>query len=85
MAKKAPNQGIENVRQKGSGVFRSGAQMLPCVSLMIAEGVIKGVKDLKKPFVTIVNSFTTQIPGHAHLDQLGLVVKKELEKQGVNV
>ena len=29
--------------------------------------------DLKKPFVTIVNSYTTQIPGHAHLDRLGAV------------
>ncbi|MFP4472566.1 MAG: dihydroxy-acid dehydratase [Candidatus Omnitrophota bacterium] len=85
MSKKAPNEGIRSVREHGSGVFRAGAHMLPCVSLMMAEGVIQKVKDLKKPFVTIINSYTTQIPGHAHLDQLGQVIKKELESQGVNV
>ena len=80
MMKKAVNPGIENVRKKGSGVFREGNHMLPSVSLMIAEGVLKKVKDVKKPFITIVNSYTTQIPGHAHLDQLGALLKKELEK-----
>jgi dihydroxy-acid dehydratase len=85
MKRRAVNEGIEAIRQKGSGVYRSGAHMLPSISLMMAEGVLKKVKDAKKPFVTIINSYTTQIPGHAHLDQLGAVVKAELEKQGVNV
>ncbi|MCK4519316.1 MAG: dihydroxy-acid dehydratase, partial [Candidatus Omnitrophica bacterium] len=85
MTEKIINEGIKNVREKGSGVYREGPHMLPAVSLMIAEGVLKSVKDLKKPFITIVNSYTTQIPGHAHLNQLGEVLKKELEKQGVNV
>jgi dihydroxy-acid dehydratase len=79
------NQGIDNIRKYGSRVFSSGPHMLPGVSLMMAEGVLKEIKDLKKPFITIVNSYTTQIPGHAHLDKLGLVVKNELEKLGVNV
>ena len=85
MTAKVINEGIKNVREKGSGVYREGPHMLPAVSLMIAEGVLKSVKGLKRPFVTIVNSYTTQIPGHAHLNQLGEVLKKELEKQGVNV
>jgi len=79
------NQGIKSVREKGSGVYRAGAHMLPNVSLMLAEGVLKNIKDLKKPFVTIINSYTTQIPGHAHLNIIGEAVKKELEKAGVNV
>ncbi len=79
------NEGILNVRKKGSNIFREGHHMLPGVSLMIAEGVLKSIKDLKKPFVTIVNSYTNQIPGHAHLDKLGSILKKELERQGVNV
>ncbi|MBF0511649.1 MAG: dihydroxy-acid dehydratase [Candidatus Omnitrophica bacterium] len=79
------NEGIKAVREKGSGVFRQGAQMMPSVSLMMAEGILRSVEDLKKPFVTIINSYTTQIPGHAHLDQIGKLVKEELEKQGVNV
>jgi len=82
---KAVNEGILNIRRKGSDIFRQGPHMLPGVSLMIAEGVLKSIKDLKKPFVTIINSYTNQIPGHAHLDKLGAVLKKELELQGVNV
>jgi dihydroxy-acid dehydratase len=85
MTKTSVNDGIKAIREKGSAIFRSGPQMMPGVSLMMAEGVIRSVADLKKPFITIINSYTTQIPGHAHLDQLGQYVKAELEKQGVNV
>ncbi len=85
MKKPAVNAGIERIRKEGSGVFRQGPEMLPGVSLMLAEGVLKSVRNLKKPFVTIINSYTTQIPGHAHLDQLGVILKKELERSGVNV
>jgi len=85
MARKVVNEGIMNVRKKGSNIFREGPQMLPAVSLMMAEGVLKSIKNLKRPFVTIVNSYTNQIPGHAHLDRLGAILKKELEKQNVNV
>ncbi len=85
MARPVVNQGIKNIRDKGSDIYRSGAHMMPGVSLMIAEGVLKSVQDLKRPFVTIINSYTTQIPGHAHLDRLGAVLKQELEAQGVNV
>ncbi len=85
MKRKAVNEGIKSIQDHGSGVYRSGAHMLPSISLMMAEGVIKHVKDVKRPFVTIINSYTTQIPGHAHLDRLGAVVKTELEKLGVNV
>ncbi len=85
MKGKTINKGISKLRKKGSGVYREGAHMLPGACLMIAEGVMESLKDLKKPFVTIVNSFTTQIPGHAHLDKLGAVLKEELEKHDVNV
>lgn len=85
MVHPAVNQGIENIRKNGSDVYREGAHRFPNVSLMMAEGVLKSFKDLKKPFVTIINSYTNQIPGHAHLDEIGRIVKAELEKQGVNV
>ena len=79
------NEGIKNIREKGSDIFRAGKHMLPSVSLMMAEGVLQSMSELKRPFVTIINSYTTQIPGHAHLDQLGAILKAELEKQNVNV
>jgi dihydroxy-acid dehydratase len=47
--------------------------------------VIKSLDDLKRPFVTVINSFTNQIPGHAHLDGIGAIVRQELQGLGFNV
>ncbi len=85
MATEIIKDGIENVRKKGSKVFKESKHTLPNISLMFAEGFIKKKEDLEKPFVTIVNSFSTQIPGHAHLDKLGYILKEYLESLGVNV
>jgi dihydroxy-acid dehydratase len=79
------NTGIENIRKKGSRIVAEGTHMLPQASLMQAEGVIRSFDDLKKPFVTVINSYTTQIPGHAHLDRIGAIVREELESLGFNV
>lgn len=83
--KQTINEGIENVRTKGSRMVATGTHMLPAASLMKATGVIKTLKDLKKPFVTIVNSYTNHIPGHAHLEELGHVLEKALKRLGYNV
>lgn len=79
------NEGIENVRINGGRLFATGAHMLPAASLMKAANVIRSIKDRTKPFVTIVNSHTNQIPGHAHLEELGQILKKALERLGFNV
>lgn len=79
------NPGIENIRKKGSRIVAEGAHMLPAAALMMAEGVISSLDDLKKPFVTVVNSYTNQIPGHAHLDRIGAIVRDELKGLGFNV
>ncbi len=79
------NPGIENIRKKGSRIVAEGAHMLPAASLMKAEGAIRSFDDLRKPFVTVINSFTTQIPGHAHLDRIGAIVCEELKTLGFNV
>jgi dihydroxy-acid dehydratase len=79
------NAGIEDIRKRGSRILKDGAKMLPAASLMKAEGLIRSFDDLSKPIVTIINSYTTQIPGHAHLDKLGAVLKEELESLGFNV
>jgi dihydroxy-acid dehydratase len=59
--------------------------MLPAASLMMASGVIKKLEDRKKPFITVVNSYTTQIPGHTHLNILGEILVEELKKNNFNV
>ncbi|MGA2961897.1 MAG: dihydroxy-acid dehydratase [Candidatus Korobacteraceae bacterium] len=79
------NVGIENIRRRGSRILTEGTHMLPAASLMKAEGTIQSFEDLRKPFVTIINSYTTQIPGHAHLDHIGAVVRDELKALGFNV
>jgi dihydroxy-acid dehydratase len=79
------NEGIENLRRKGSRIVAEGVQMLPAASLMKAAGVIGSMADRAKPFVTVVNSYTTQIPGHAHLEALGHLVEQELKDLGYNV
>ena len=43
------------------------------------------MKDLDRPMVTIVNSYTTHIPGHAHLNILGDMLRQELESLGFTV
>jgi dihydroxy-acid dehydratase len=79
------NPGIEDIRRRGSRIIAEGNHMLPAASLMIAEGVIRSLDDLKRPFVTVINSYTNQIPGHAHLDRLGAAVRDELKALGFNV
>lgn len=79
------NQGFENIQKKGSRILTEGSHMLPAISLMIAAGVINKISDKNKPFITIVNSYTTQIPGHTHLNVLGELLVKEVKKQGFNV
>lgn len=59
--------------------------MLPNASLMVASGVIKKISDRKKPFVTVINSYTTHIPGHTHLDVLGKRLAEFLKQKGFNV
>ncbi|MBW2366298.1 MAG: dihydroxy-acid dehydratase [Deltaproteobacteria bacterium] len=79
------NEGIENIRKHGSRILTEGKTRHPVASLMKAAGIIGSMEGLKKPFVTIINSHTTHIPGHAHLHILGDILRRELEGLGFNV
>jgi dihydroxy-acid dehydratase len=79
------NSGFKKIKERGSRIVAEGKHMLPAASLMIAAGVMDSVKDRKKPFVTVVNSYTTQIPGHAHLEALGKRMVEILKNEGFNV
>ncbi|MDR3212079.1 MAG: dihydroxy-acid dehydratase [Planctomycetota bacterium] len=59
--------------------------MVSAWSLMRAAGVIRNFPSRFRPTVTIINSFSTQIPGHTHLRELEAVIKKELSRLGFNV
>jgi dihydroxy-acid dehydratase len=79
------NEGIADIRRKGSRIISEGKTKHPPASLMKAAGVIGNLGDLEKPFVTVINSYTTHIPGHAHLNVFGDIIRRELEGLGVNV
>ena len=79
------NKGIDAVQKNGSKILTRGLHTLPAISLMIAAGVLKHVSDKNKPFITVVNSYTTHIPGHTHLQFLGEKLVVALKKKGFNV
>ncbi len=79
------NPQFEQIQKKGSKIISEGYHMLPAASLMKASGVLETISNKNKKFVTIINSYTTQIPGHAHLDVLGKELEVLLKKAGYNV
>ncbi len=58
----------------------SGRRMAGARSLWRANGMTD--KQMGKPIIAIVNSFTQFVPGHAHLHHIGQQVKEEIEKLG---
>ncbi len=79
------NSGIEAIQKRGSRIVAEGNHMLPSAGLMVATGVINKISDRQKPFVTVINSYTTHIPGHVHLNVLGERLVEELKKKDYNV
>ena len=59
---------------------KKGIERAPHRSLMRATGMSS--EDIKKPFIAICNSFNEVIPGHAHLDQVGKIVKAAVREAG---
>ena len=85
IAGRSLNQGIDRIRRSGSSIVTEPLHMIAARSLMCASGAMSGFKDKRKPVVTIVNSFSTQVPGHAHLRHLEEVIYKELTRIGFTV
>ncbi|HEY1628205.1 MAG TPA: dihydroxy-acid dehydratase, partial [Tepidisphaeraceae bacterium] len=54
----------------------------PHRSLLRATGVIQSDADFDKPFIAIANSFVQIVPGHAHLDVVGVKVRKAVREAG---
>ncbi len=83
--KKALHSHLRLIQEKGSKLITEKEDFLPAISLIKAAGVIKRVKDKRKPFITVINSYTNHIPGHCHLDVLGRKLVERLKKKGFNV
>jgi dihydroxy-acid dehydratase len=65
-----------------SDIIKKGLERAPHRSLLRATGSIESEADWDKPFVGIVNSYTDCIPGHAHLNEVGLLVKRLVREAG---
>lgn len=57
-----------------------GRRMAGARSLWRANGMKES--QFNKPIIAVVNSFTQFVPGHAHLHQMGQMVKKQIEELG---
>ncbi len=85
IAGRSLNQGIDRLRANGSAIITEPRHMIAAWGLMCASGTLKNFKERRKPVVTIVNSYSTQAPGHAHLRQLEEVIYQELTRIGFTV
>jgi dihydroxy-acid dehydratase len=68
-------------KQLRSSTTTTGRNMAGARSLWRANGMKE--EQMGKPIIAIVNSFSQFVPGHAHLHEIGQVVKREIEKRGL--
>ncbi len=77
------NQGGSQEQKKEklrSATSTQGRLMAGARALWHANGMTR--EQMGKPIIAIANSFTQFVPGHAHLHDIGQLVKKEVEKLG---
>ena len=65
-----------------SDTVKKGFERAPHRALLRATGSIESEADWDKPFIAICNSYTDCIPGHAHLNEIGLLVKRLVREAG---
>jgi dihydroxy-acid dehydratase len=65
-----------------SDTIKRGPERAPHRSLLRATGCIESDDDFNKPFIAIANSYIDCIPGHAHLNEVGALVKRLVREAG---
>jgi dihydroxy-acid dehydratase len=65
-----------------SDTIKKGFERAPHRSLLRATGSIESEEDFGKPFIAICNSYTDCIPGHAHLNEVGMLIKRMVREAG---
>lgn len=63
-----------------SDEIKRGVERAPHRSLLKALGVTD--RDLDKPFIAVVNSFTSVVPGHIHLNRIADAVREGVRSAG---
>ena len=67
-------------RELRSSVSRHGRLMSGARALWKANGMTDA--QMNKPVIAVANSFTQFVPGHAHLHNVGQLIKKRIESEG---
>ena len=65
-----------------SDIIKKGNERAPHRSLLRATGCIESEADFDKPFIAIANSYVDCIPGHAHLNEVGMLMKRLVRAAG---
>ena len=65
-----------------SDIIKKGFERAPHRALLRATGSIESEADWDKPFIAVANSYTDSIPGHAHLNEVGQLVKRLVREAG---
>ena len=65
-----------------SDTIKKGNERAPHRSLLRATGCIESDADFGKPFIAIANSYVDCIPGHAHLNEVGMLMKRLVRAAG---
>ena len=65
-----------------SDIIKKGNERAPHRSLLRATGCIETEDDFNKPFIAIANSYIDCIPGHAHLNEVGMLMKRLVRAAG---
>ena len=65
-----------------SDTIKKGFERAPHRSLLRATGAIESEADWDKPFIAISNSYIDCVPGHVHLNEVGLLIKRLVRAAG---
>ncbi len=65
-----------------SDIIKKGFERAPHRSLLRATGAIESEADWDKPFIAISNSYIDCVPGHVHLNEVGLLIKRLVRAAG---
>jgi dihydroxy-acid dehydratase len=65
-----------------SDQIKKGFERAPHRGLLRSTGVIRSEADFDKPFIAVANSYTDIVPGHAHLQGVGRIVKEAIREAG---
>ena len=65
-----------------SDTIKRGPDRAPHRALLRATGQIRSPADFDRPFIAICNSYVDVVPGHAHLQAFGRIVKEAVRGAG---